>query len=355
MTTLAPRPGQTVGPFFGYALPYDGDRELVPPGHAGRRPPARHGVRRRRARRCPTRCSRSGRPTRRGASSSGTGRCAATATRSPAGAGARTDADGALHLHHARARRRRRRGRRSSRSRSSPAACSTGCSPAPTCRDDAERRRRRCSRRVAAGPPRDAGLPSADEHGLPRSTSGCRATTRPSSCAIRDTDRERPLLARRRAGRRPDVRRRRRWRRWCDVEAAWLAALVAAGSRRRRPRHDLTGAGRHRRPPALAAAAEAGGNPGHRRWWRCCAAGWATATRRRWLHRGLTSQDVVDTALMLLPGTRSSGRARLELHAQVRRARAARRRSTATTPMVGADADPARRARSRSGSRRPAG
>ena len=30
--TLAPTPGQTVGPFFGYALPYDGDSELVPAG-----------------------------------------------------------------------------------------------------------------------------------------------------------------------------------------------------------------------------------------------------------------------------------------------------------------------------------
>ncbi len=29
--TLVPTPGQTVGPFFGYALPYDGDNELVPP------------------------------------------------------------------------------------------------------------------------------------------------------------------------------------------------------------------------------------------------------------------------------------------------------------------------------------
>ncbi len=29
--TLAPTPGQTVGPFFGYALPYDGDGDLVPP------------------------------------------------------------------------------------------------------------------------------------------------------------------------------------------------------------------------------------------------------------------------------------------------------------------------------------
>ena len=28
-------PGQTIGPFYGYALPYDGDNELVPPGRAG--------------------------------------------------------------------------------------------------------------------------------------------------------------------------------------------------------------------------------------------------------------------------------------------------------------------------------
>ena len=31
--TLTPTPGQTVGPFFGYALPYPGDSELVPGGH----------------------------------------------------------------------------------------------------------------------------------------------------------------------------------------------------------------------------------------------------------------------------------------------------------------------------------
>src|SRR5690349_4933754 len=30
----APTPGQTVGPFFGYALPYPRDNELVPPAHA---------------------------------------------------------------------------------------------------------------------------------------------------------------------------------------------------------------------------------------------------------------------------------------------------------------------------------
>jgi protocatechuate 3,4-dioxygenase alpha subunit len=31
---LTATPGQTVGPFFGYALPFPGDSELVPPGHA---------------------------------------------------------------------------------------------------------------------------------------------------------------------------------------------------------------------------------------------------------------------------------------------------------------------------------
>jgi len=33
VTDLAPTPGQTVGPFFGYALPFDRDNELVPPSH----------------------------------------------------------------------------------------------------------------------------------------------------------------------------------------------------------------------------------------------------------------------------------------------------------------------------------
>jgi protocatechuate 3,4-dioxygenase alpha subunit len=32
--TSAPTPGQTVGPFFGYALPYAGGGDLVPPGRA---------------------------------------------------------------------------------------------------------------------------------------------------------------------------------------------------------------------------------------------------------------------------------------------------------------------------------
>lgn len=33
MTSRAPTPGQTVGPFFGYALPFDGDHQLVPAHH----------------------------------------------------------------------------------------------------------------------------------------------------------------------------------------------------------------------------------------------------------------------------------------------------------------------------------
>ena len=35
MSALVPTPGQTVGPFFGYALPYPHDAELVPPGTPG--------------------------------------------------------------------------------------------------------------------------------------------------------------------------------------------------------------------------------------------------------------------------------------------------------------------------------
>jgi protocatechuate 3,4-dioxygenase, alpha subunit len=35
MGTLAATPGQTIGPFFGYALPFDRDSELVAPGSPG--------------------------------------------------------------------------------------------------------------------------------------------------------------------------------------------------------------------------------------------------------------------------------------------------------------------------------
>jgi protocatechuate 3,4-dioxygenase, alpha subunit len=35
MSTLTATPGQTIGPFFGYALPFSRGNELVPPGAAG--------------------------------------------------------------------------------------------------------------------------------------------------------------------------------------------------------------------------------------------------------------------------------------------------------------------------------
>lgn len=35
MSTLTATPGQTIGPFFGYALPFDRGSELVPPGSPG--------------------------------------------------------------------------------------------------------------------------------------------------------------------------------------------------------------------------------------------------------------------------------------------------------------------------------
>ena len=35
VSKLTPTPGQTVGPFYGYALPYAKDRELLPPGAPG--------------------------------------------------------------------------------------------------------------------------------------------------------------------------------------------------------------------------------------------------------------------------------------------------------------------------------
>ena len=35
MSTLTATPGQTIGPFFGYALPFERGNELVPRGSAG--------------------------------------------------------------------------------------------------------------------------------------------------------------------------------------------------------------------------------------------------------------------------------------------------------------------------------
>ena len=84
-----------------------------------------------------------------------------------------------------------------------------------------------------------------------------------------------------------------------EVEQAWLTALVRSGIAPRAAGHALLGLVSTDDLPALASAAADGGNP---------VIPLVTMLRdrlpdpeaARWLHRGLTSQDVLDTALMLL-------------------------------------------------------
>ena len=82
-----------------------------------------------------------------------------------------------------------------------------------------------------------------------------------------------------------------------DVENAWLRGLVEAGVAPDTAAADLRAVVTAADAPAIAEAAEAGGNP--------VIALVALLRERtggdpaRWLHRGLTSQDVVDTALMV--------------------------------------------------------
>jgi 3-carboxy-cis,cis-muconate cycloisomerase len=81
------------------------------------------------------------------------------------------------------------------------------------------------------------------------------------------------------------------------VERAWLDGLVAAGIAPREARADLTDLLADGDAETIARGADADGNP---------VSALVTLLRERsaeptarWLHRGLTSQDVVDTALML--------------------------------------------------------
>jgi 3-carboxy-cis,cis-muconate cycloisomerase len=84
------------------------------------------------------------------------------------------------------------------------------------------------------------------------------------------------------------------------VEEAWLAELVASGIAPYSAKADLAGLVGHDDVDALSVQSEAGGNPviplvallrdRIRE---------SDADAARWVHRGLTSQDVVDTALML--------------------------------------------------------
>ncbi|WP_375001105.1 lyase family protein [Aeromicrobium sp. CTD01-1L150] len=81
------------------------------------------------------------------------------------------------------------------------------------------------------------------------------------------------------------------------VEQAWLEALAAEGVAPEAVVVDLSALVSAKDVPALSLAAESGGNP---------VIGLISLLRERtdgetsrWLHRGLTSQDVVDTALVL--------------------------------------------------------
>ncbi|WP_428993566.1 lyase family protein [Nocardia farcinica] len=84
------------------------------------------------------------------------------------------------------------------------------------------------------------------------------------------------------------------------VETAWLATLAEAGIAPADAAIDLADRAGDLDIPALAVAAEAGGNPviplvrALRKQLGC-----AHPAAARWLHRGLTSQDVLDTALVL--------------------------------------------------------
>ena len=84
------------------------------------------------------------------------------------------------------------------------------------------------------------------------------------------------------------------------VEAAWLQALVTTGTVPAAARDDLLGLVTARDVPAVAIGAESSGNPVipmlallRER------LGVRNPVAAQWVHRGLTSQDVLDTALVL--------------------------------------------------------
>jgi len=99
------------------------------------------------------------------------------------------------------------------------------------------------------------------------------------------------------------------------VENAWLGVLVDAGIAPAAARTDLTAVVSAADVDAVAVAAEATGNPVPAL--LELLRGRIGDQPARWLHRGLTSQDVIDTALMLCLGD-TLARIRSELHTQVR-------------------------------------
>ena len=341
----APTPGQTVGPFFGFALPYAGGTELVAAGAPGRDPPARHGARRRTATRCPTPCSRSGRPTRTAGRRSDAGLAAPRRLHlHRLGPRARPTATGRYSFTTRAPGRDEPERRRSSRSPSSPAGCWTGCSPGSTCPT---------TPLLAADPllssvptDRRATLVAADDaDGSRASTSGCRASGRPSSSPIARGLSAWPTCfwpGDERAG---DVfGRGRPAPRWCaSSRPGWRA-----GRRRRRPgrsvRADLGALVGRGGPRALAGAARGRRQPRHPAARPAARPSCDDPEAGRWLHRGLTSQDVLDTALMLVRARRRRAASRVDLDAQVGRARRRWPSEHRDTLMAGAHPDPARRA-----------
>jgi 3-carboxy-cis,cis-muconate cycloisomerase len=100
-----------------------------------------------------------------------------------------------------------------------------------------------------------------------------------------------------------------------EVENAWLGVLVDAGVAPVESRADLALLVSPADVEAIAAGAEADGNPviGLLKLLRQRAGGQAA----QWLHRGLTSQDVIDTAMMLCL-REALARTRNEIDAQIR-------------------------------------
>ena len=322
------RPGQTVGPFFGFALPYDGDRELV----AARHSRARSGctascTRRRRRPGARTRSSRSGRPTPTARSSQRPGLAAPRR----------------VHLHRVRA---LRHGQRRATTRSPPLA--------PGAVDGG----RRSSRSTVFA----RGLLNRlfTRAYLPRPP----APTRPAARLLPADRRDTLVCDRRRRRPRFDIRlqgdgetvflhpsgtlsrmtdlfwpgddaRRRPVHRRALLEAmvavegpGWRAG--GSGSRRRGRASDLLG--RRYPTPELDCGEAEGGNPviplvdaAARR---------APVADARPLHRGLTSQDVIDSALMLLLARRRR-RASGTACDEPGRASGRLARRTGDTPMVG--------------------
>jgi 3-carboxy-cis,cis-muconate cycloisomerase len=100
-----------------------------------------------------------------------------------------------------------------------------------------------------------------------------------------------------------------------EVENAWLGVLVDAGVAPQEARADMVGLVSAADVEGIAVGAEADGNAviGLLALLRQRAGGQAA----RWLHRGLTSQDVIDTAMMLCVREALS-RIRSEIDAQIR-------------------------------------